>query len=1345
MPDPPALPPPPPHPPPHPRPAAPAAALFDLGFSTVGGVAPATLPAAELGGVLPACNPDAAAPYVFGGQIARGGMGSILDAYDCKLGRRVAVKIMLAEMHATPAQKQRFINEAAVLARLTHPNVVPVYDIGRDAEGQLFYSMKRVKGRTLQQIANALHEREPGAAAQHSLDRLLTIFRKVCDAVAFAHSMGVIHRDLKPDNIMVGEFGEVLVMDWGLAKILGQGDEAALGAPESGAWHASAFIGTLEGSVMGTPQYMSPEQAEGRIADIGTCSDIFSLGAILYTILTLRPPVEGSTVDEILHKVSTGNITPPSSIGEGGGEGGAGAADRVAGVKRLQPLPHCPGGRVPEALSAVTMKALALRKEDRYSDVAAFSADMEAYQNGFATRAENARPWRQMKLFLSRHRAASITTAFGLVMIAILSAVFTHRLVIERNQALASEEKATGALDDLKKTAPTFYSLAQDRFTEGSLPEALEQIGYALKLDDRAPAYHLLHADILAAANQPVEAVAAYRRVLARSPQDTRARSGLDVSLRAAEERKKLLASERQLVAWWKGDGDARDAIGVSHGRLMGGVKFAAGRHDRAFGLDGTSGYVSVPSGPAWDFGEGDFTLALWGSFSYSGPDQCLLSSGGNGSHWFFQVVRGHLELEIAGEKRKIFTSPYLGLRSGTWHHLALTRSGGALHFFADGVEVASENWSGAFPPTAAPLLIGHREGGGYLNGMVQDVRIYRRALSGAEIHSLHDPATALADTAAPAPVTAKPEPVTGSTWQVPDKAFLEEMCRTGDVEGIRSYLQSLQQRPNGDHYLVLKVNHPRSVLPWDIACMLGTQEAILPPSGYAVFAVRPGQPRVLSLIAPGCLSVQQELAGWAPLITLRTLELEPLRPEKSASLSGRVLAASGSPAAKAIVRLCDYGAVTETAADGSFSLRGLSPGRYTLRAEAPGGELQTEITLAEKENASRDLTLGAATTVGIRWAVQTMEGDPSLTGPGVRSGKAWFSARHGCFIFDRGAEPRTLPPASTRPSEDGSEGFFMEDFRILPLNRGRMNGGAIDLDRFRTIPDGTLTWQIPNALRHNTGLHNEGRPFDKVFAASLEKADDIGHYPRLDGFPVFAGEVYTVRCLHRDCFAKLEVLGIVGPDGKPFQPYPRTHWQDFQAHKQAESAQTAQLSAPKDGRLHWDMARDYSSEHNPNGAWSYGSRWSTQGDGFELSPYILNKLFWLPDSRTMSPSIRKGPVVWPHDNQLWGTKDRSGIPAIRWTCPEDGRYEIKTLFSGYDSRGVNVILHVIASGRPLFTGEIHRSGEVRPFNTTLDLKKGSYVDFAVSWDKQAAGANPEFNWTKIQAVITPASPAEAK
>ena len=183
---------------------------------------------------MPADSPDPSPPplgvenYQLGAEISTGGMGSVLEAHDAKLDRTVAIKVMLLEANADARMRQRFLREAQVLAKLAHPNIVPIYDIVWEDGMPLFYSMKLVKGRTLQAILTDLRKQVPETLRDYSLDRLLTIFRKVCDAIAFAHSQGVLHRDLKPENIMVGEFGEVLVMDWGLAKLtqLADGESA---------------------------------------------------------------------------------------------------------------------------------------------------------------------------------------------------------------------------------------------------------------------------------------------------------------------------------------------------------------------------------------------------------------------------------------------------------------------------------------------------------------------------------------------------------------------------------------------------------------------------------------------------------------------------------------------------------------------------------------------------------------------------------------------------------------------------------------------------------------------------------------------------------------------------------------------------------------------------------------------------------------------------------------------------------------------------------------------------------------------------------------------------------------
>ena len=436
-------------------------------------------------------------------------MGAVLDARDQKLGRSVAMKVMLRRQ-ASEEEEQRFLQEARVLGQLAHPNIVPVYDLGRDEQGRFFYTMKLVQGVTLHEIISKLKSGDKDTLAKYPLNALLNIFQKVCDAVAFAHSRGIIHRDLKPQNIMVGEFGEVLVMDWGLAKIL-PGSPAALEAARAEPGHlsggtsvalhlpppvsqagmppaggldpaeavtlplgarpagedaapprapasmppdaaglasqagtpTSSYV-TLEGAVMGTPNYMSPEQAEGRVTEVDARSDLFSLGGILYALLTLRPPVEGDSPDEILTKVRSGTIAPPTTFNAPGSTARAGGRPPGGVVAaRKNPLPHCPDGKVPAALSAVTMKALARDKTRRYQTVAEFSADIAAYQGGFATSAENATALTLLRLFIHRHKVLTAAASIIVVLtIGFITKVVSSERKAEANARTAQENEA---------------------------------------------------------------------------------------------------------------------------------------------------------------------------------------------------------------------------------------------------------------------------------------------------------------------------------------------------------------------------------------------------------------------------------------------------------------------------------------------------------------------------------------------------------------------------------------------------------------------------------------------------------------------------------------------------------------------------------------------------------------------------------------------------------------------------------------------------------------------------------------------------------------------------------------
>jgi serine/threonine-protein kinase len=324
--------------------------------------------------------------YQLQGEIARGGMGAVLRGRDVDLGRDLAVKVLLAKHAHRPEVARRFIEEAQIGGQLQHPGVVPVYDIGRFGE-RPFFTMKLVKGQTL---AHLLAERNVGQAsslpeatpagwkpAPPELPRFLGILLQVAQTLAYAHAKGVIHRDLKPANIMVGAFGEVQVMDWGLAKVLAEGgvaDEERASRQhqqEEGTQIRTARSGgtgfgsdTEAGTLLGTPAYMPPEQANGDVANLDRRADVFGLGAILCEVLTGKPPYVGRSAEEVRRKAANGDL-----------------ADATA---RLD------GCGVDAELIALTKSCLSPEASDRPRDARAVADALTAYQGGVQQRLHQA-------------------------------------------------------------------------------------------------------------------------------------------------------------------------------------------------------------------------------------------------------------------------------------------------------------------------------------------------------------------------------------------------------------------------------------------------------------------------------------------------------------------------------------------------------------------------------------------------------------------------------------------------------------------------------------------------------------------------------------------------------------------------------------------------------------------------------------------------------------------------------------------------------------------------------------------------------------------------------------------
>ena len=247
-----------------------------------------------------------------GSVLGKGGMGQVLEVHDPALGRSVALKIALTDEDDA---LRRFVQEAQITSQLEHPNIVPVYDAGQTADGAPWYAMQKVEGRTLTGVLGDL-ARGDADPEEWSQPRLLGAFVQICNAIAYAHDRGVLHRDIKPDNIMFGRFGEVLVVDWGVARLLGAstGDEPVTKPGELAPVPVStvgASGGTLVGSAVGTPGYMSPEATQGELHRLGPQSDVFSLGAVLFEICTLQRAYKGQNLMQILFASTRGDPPDP--------------------------------------------------------------------------------------------------------------------------------------------------------------------------------------------------------------------------------------------------------------------------------------------------------------------------------------------------------------------------------------------------------------------------------------------------------------------------------------------------------------------------------------------------------------------------------------------------------------------------------------------------------------------------------------------------------------------------------------------------------------------------------------------------------------------------------------------------------------------------------------------------------------------------------------------------------------------------------------------------------------------------------------------------------------------------
>jgi len=360
--------------------------------------------------------------YLVCDEVGAGGMKTVFKAHDLNASRDVAMA-KLRELKAPPRRVRRFVREARITAALEHPNIVPVHEIGMDESGNPYFTMKLLGGETLHSILKKLGSGDPDYPKKYPLSRLLQIFQSVCNAVAFAHSRGIIHLDLKPANIQVGGFGEVLVLDWGLAKILAQSDALPVWLRE-------------------VP--MAPEQAQGEEASLDERTDIYALGAILSTILTLEPPAVQSAKD-------------------------------------------CKCRRIPQGLSAVVMKAVALDPNKRYPSVKELAAEVQAFVGGYATSAQQASALILLWLLIKRHSVVSSLAAASLLLIlSILSFALvrihrSERMALDALAGIKAEQESKRQIGLI--AAPRVLQQAEEQIRSLDYDQALQSLDYAVALD----------------------------------------------------------------------------------------------------------------------------------------------------------------------------------------------------------------------------------------------------------------------------------------------------------------------------------------------------------------------------------------------------------------------------------------------------------------------------------------------------------------------------------------------------------------------------------------------------------------------------------------------------------------------------------------------------------------------------------------------------------------------------------------------------------------------------------------------------------------------------------------------
>ena len=410
-------------------------------------------------------RPDALEPRAL---IAEGGMGEIREAWDPVLRRIIAIKSLRRDEFPDPtafgfphhAALLRFVEEARITGQLDHPGIVPVHSLGLDAEGHIYFSMRRVRGQDLSDVFDAI----AAGDSTWTITRVLGVLQRVCEAMAYAHDKGVVHRDLKPANIMIGRYGEVHVLDWGVARIIGSEEDRRQGLRKTapithtkvGQHKDSDAILTQEGDILGTPAYMSPEQAAGKLSDLGPHSDVYSVGAMLYHLLAGKAPYgeESLRPAQILARIA---VSPPAPL--------EGRAKHVA----------------PE-LIAICNKSMARRPGERYRDMGEMAQDLTAFLEQRVVRAHKVGALIELRKWVRRNRrfAASLAALFAVAISAVI-------LIALSENRRAREVQRSADMDAIELLENQFWSLGP--IGEESLEERRRWLSSAQRLVSIVPRY----------------------------------------------------------------------------------------------------------------------------------------------------------------------------------------------------------------------------------------------------------------------------------------------------------------------------------------------------------------------------------------------------------------------------------------------------------------------------------------------------------------------------------------------------------------------------------------------------------------------------------------------------------------------------------------------------------------------------------------------------------------------------------------------------------------------------------------------------------------------------------------